>query len=401
MSTQLAPGPIPPSYQQAGLTQSDVNTISTALGTSVADLPPLGQLTDAQLLQIQTADPKVHQKVSSHLSSVSSPTLAEPKMKLDTARMTILIAELNQIIGELGVETGKEGIKITKEKKATKNKERATKMKEAREKMADAKKKEQEGKVWAWIGCAAAIVAAVVVCALTFGAAAPAAVACVCAVIGLMCALTSATVMVLEEDLDGDGMGEMESMMRDTCKAKNPDMSEEDIQKYMNETRMIITITVAVVGLGSGLVSAGSGAISAYKAYKAVKAGMKVAETAEKASKMATMAKAIKDTSKMQKAGMLLSAGAETTEGVAAVGSGVNQMEQAQAQKDATTAQADADKMTVWLKKLQSIMEQETDELMEIMEKLNKLAFTDPKAILESLNETYMQMAMDSGGVPA
>jgi hypothetical protein len=46
---------------------------------------------------------------------------------------------------------------------------------------------------------------------------------------------------------------------------------------------------------------------------------------------------------------------------------------------------------------LQSILDQETEELQQILEKLQKLAFTEPKKVLESIMETYNVIVSERG----
>ena len=392
---------IPPSYAQVGLNYDQTQALATTLGyKSVDDLPPLYKLSTTQMTKIRAEKPEVYKEINSHLFGVTNPQLEPPKgEKLDTARLTILLAELNKIIGDIGLETGKEGVKITKEQKAAKNKERADKMKEAREKQEAAKNKDQTGKILGWIGVGLAIVAAVVVVALTAGAAAP---LMACAIVGLVCAVASGTVMLLEEDLDGDGMGEMESMMRDTCKARG--MSEEETQKYMKDVRLAITITIAVVGVLSALGSAVGGGIAAYKAANAAanvgkaaqvaSSGGKAAQAASTGSKIAKTAKSV---STVKKVGTVASSGLEVAEGGVAVAQGANTIDTTKARTDAMKARADAKEIQAWITKLQAALQEETEELAKIMEKLNKLAFDDPKKILQSIQETMMALASEQG----
>lgn len=351
---------IPPSYANAGITQSELSTISRVLSTPVEQLPEIGQLTDAQLDQIRTADPQVHDKLKTQLGEVRNPSLAEPSVQLDTASMTMLIAELNKEIGELGIEFGKEGVKICKEKKKEVSDKRMKKIQEVVTKLEKAAKKEQASKVWGWIGAiagfvaaAAVLVVAVAAAVATGGAAAP---LVAFAVMGFLAAATSLTVQILEET------GAMEAMMDATCKARG--YNEEQTAKYKRDVRLAITITVAVVGL-IGAVGSGFGI---------AKAGLDMATTGMKL--FATV-----------------SAILEITEGASSIGQGVNNWEATDARYAAATAQADSKEFQAWLTKLQLQIDQETEELQQLMEKLQKLAFTDPKKILESLNETYMQMA--------
>lgn len=340
---------IPPSYASAGFTQADVSTISTALGTPIDQLPPLEQLTQADLQLIQTQDPTLYEKVS---SQVAQPSLDPPKVKFDTAQMTMLLSELNKEIGELGVEFAQEGVKITGDKKKKISEERIKKLQDSIEKISKALKKEKANKVWSWIGAVVAVVAAVAVCVATGGAGLP----LVFAAIGLVCAVASLTVMTLEET------GAMEAMMDATCKARGYD--EEETAKYKQNVRLAITITIAVVGLCAGVGSAVS----------AMKSGVTLATNATKI------------------AGVIGAAG-ELAEAGAAIGSGATTIQATKARTDSMKSQADAKEFEAWLKKLQITMEQETDELQRALEILNKSAFQDPKKVLDSLHDLQMILA--------
>jgi hypothetical protein len=356
----------PPGYTNAGLTSAELTTISQTLNQPIDSLPPLQELTPEQLNAIKTADPQIHAKISSY----SNPSLTKPKVQLDTVSMTILLAELNKELGEMAVDFAKEGLKIVKDKKASLNKELAKKIQEAAQKFAEATKKQKGGKIWGWIGAALGVVAAIAVCVLTAGAAAP---LVACAVVGLVCALTSLTVQILEET------GAMEKMMLATCKALG--YNEEQTQKYMKNVRLAITITVAVVGLLAAVGSIVGSAVVAYKAAKVATEATKITQ----------------QLSTTQKVAATISTGAELGESVAAVGSGINTIQTSNAQADGLKAQADAKELKAWINKLQSILDQETEELQQILEKLQKLAFTEPKKVLESIMETYNVIVSERG----
>ena len=144
--------------------------------------------------------------------------------------------------------------------------------------MEEAKKKGELGKIFGWIGCAVAIVAAVAATIATFGAAAPASGL---AIAGCIAAMTGAALATTTQAVMSDPKL-MESM------------SEDDKKRFMY-TMMALQLACAIISLGAGAGSAlNAGKATADATTKAADVASKAATTqkvVDGASKAATTQK--------------------------------------------------------------------------------------------------------------
>ena len=346
------------SWQNSGLSGAELNQVAQALGYSSIDdpnMPPITALTDQQIIDIGLyTDPLVSEKLATYMDDVVEPVLEQP-LAFDASEMMMALSELNKELGEIGIDFAKEGIKIDKEKLKSMSEERIKKIQESLKKMEKADKSGKIGKIFGWIGIGLSILAAAATLVLTAGAGAPVAFA----VIALSLAVLGGITMTLEET--GAAEKILDFFGKEVFKLEG-----EELDKFKMIARITWAVVMMVASIATGV---GVGA-----ALKGIEVMTKTMTIAAQLSRMAAVAGAL-----------------------ASIGGGGAGIATSVQGYDATKSMAESKEFMAWMAKLQAAIEQQTEELQELMEKLQSMAFTNPKEILESLRETMMELASEYG----
>ncbi|MBI1247933.1 YopB/SseC family type III secretion system translocon subunit [bacterium] len=343
------PSSTDPSWQNSGLSATELQQVATALGYKSIDdpnMPPITALSESQIVEIGlTVDPEVTTKLATYMNDVVEPVLEEPQT-FDTSEMMMALAELNKELGEAGVDFAKEGIQINKESLKAKSEERLKKIQEAIKKLSQSDKSGKIGKIFGWIGIAVALVAAAAAVVLTGGAA--------MAIFAVAVAVVSAVVMGMQET------GAMDKVLEAMGKAFG--LQGDQLDKFKMWANIAIMAVLMIAGLVSG--------VGVAKALQGVELATQLAMTMSKVAQAA-----------------------EVIGGAAAIGGGAATIASSVQGYEATMASAQAKEFMAWITKLQASIDQQTDELQKAMEQLQSLAFKDPKEILDKLAKTFMDVA--------
>ncbi len=343
-----------PTWQNSGLTNTELNNVATALGYSSIDdpnMPAITELSSQNLYDIGLyTDPAVVAKLASYVNDVVEPTLDPADAEFDASDMLMAMAELNKELGELGITFAKEGVTISKEKLQEASKERIGKLKKAIKKMTEASNSSKIGKIFGWIGAGLAIAAAIVAVVLTGGAA--------IALVGLAIAAVSMIIMGLEEG------GVMEKAYRALGEAFGLEGKKLDDFVMGMQIAVMAVLMIASICTGVGVAKALQG----------------VDYTIKTAAMLGKIAQAT----------AVLGAAASIGSGSAGIAGSVQGYE-------ATEAMAKSKEFMAWIIKHQADMDQQTEELEKLMEKLQSMAFTMPKEMFETIRDGFLAAATAQG----
>ncbi len=257
----------------------------------------------------------------------ASSLLDEPTLDPDQA-LALLQAISAKLRGQ-NTQSATETVQANKEKQEKLHDERMEKLMESIKTAADAKKSGEIGQVFAWIGVALALIAAVATAVLTFGAGAGASAlmiaGCIAAITGACLATTTQVVSSIPGALEGMG---------------------QDGQKAFMYTMMALQIAAAIVSLGAGIGTA-------------VNAAKATADVAVEATKMMKMATIVSNTS--QVAG-----------GVTEVAGGAANIARAEQQHNADMMRADMQEIAKFIKQLQQSDEKEIEFIKTLQEMTDK-----------------------------
>lgn len=291
------------------------------------------------LSKIQTqADLETSRTEGSGKTLLDAMALDEPGASGDT--LALILQEIRAKLGNQSLKSAAEGLKATGDAKEAAHQERMDKLKEAAEAQEKAKESGLIGKIFGWIGAALAVLAAIAVAVVTFGAAAPASGL---AIAGVIAAMTGAALGATTQIVTSIP-GAMESM------------GKEGSEAFM-WTMMALQIAAAAVSIGAGLGSAAS--LGSNAGGAAATSADDVAQTAAAASKWG-------------KLGSDMGNATRVMEGANMVGQGTNQIVGAHHQHDADMARADAKEFAKLLAQLQALQESETEFVEGIVKMLDE-----------------------------
>jgi hypothetical protein len=322
----------------------------------------------------------------------TQPVLIPPRY--DQESLTFLLMELREKTSDVQMKGSKEEILENMEKNRIVNKDKLAKLEDCLEKIKEATEKRKKKSIWGWIGAGfgfvASLIGAIVLSALAvvaaffavtgFGAA---------AAIGLGIAAGGAWVGVLASGINlgkmiADETGLTEWIATEIAKSRaggdEQKMQEikQDIMKDIATTFMIVTTVLMVVScvaqVGGAVVTGGAGILSWLASAPAMFAsGGSAAMTG------------------VGVLGGLASGAAQIGAGGAGVASGNYAIQEANLNKEAMDAEADAMAFEAIMKKLQGAMEEEMDRLKELIEELEE-SMSRVMDILSSNQETTSQI---------
>lgn len=245
-----------------------------------------------------------------------APQLDAPGKDHSAENLSLLLLEIRDQLTQVQLKQSKEDIKSNLDKKQSATKERLDSIMKAIEAMKKKSKSGLFGKVFGWVAASVMLVAAAVATAATGGAAAPL----------LIAAMFNMTVMALEES------GHMEKLQKALADAIGSDIG----------ATLIITGVILAVNIAGG-VGAHHMVAKADLTMKALTIGRNAMIAGEAAA------------------------------AVGAVGQGGAQMASAHYEKEASEATADAMDLAALMKRLQAMLEDETDRLDEVIRQMDDM----------------------------
>lgn len=272
------------------------------------------------------------------------------------------LADLEKLIAELTLDNELEQLQASKTRIETKLKELEAKHAETLDKIKEAVEVSQKladeakkNKIFGWIMTALSVIATIVTCVSTFGAASPLAIAA-CTLAVTSCALSLTNQILAETDVLKDFFEEQ----AEEYKKNHPEVSKKEaMAKVQGDYQLAMTIVSAVIGLaslGCGIASLATNTASA--AAKAAELGTKAAETANQGLKFGC------------KVAQLCMNTIQTAGGIASC---VMNWELLFLQKESSEEQAAIAELQALLEMIQAAIDEEQAAMEELLSKIQAL----------------------------